>query len=372
MTPEQATLAPPDPHLAAGRRGAAQARRTFDDLAAAFELALGGDGSAAALTRYYTLAGRPVRVRVLGSRLAEALDRPFRHLRREPVDDDAVGLFIDMWDEAETGVTVPGIEAAPDLAVRGQVTASDDGRVLIHERAQTVAGFDRAQRRIAGWVGDARQLTLYEQGRPLHSALLLWHQDRRVQPVHAGLVSLDGQGILLGGQGGSGKSTTALACLKAGFQYQADDYVGVERTPDGYVGHSMYSSTHLEPHHLERFPWLSPYAIPGSLPGEDKSLVLLADAKPDGLSARTSIRALALPRVVDAEETRVRPASRLEALLRLAPSTLLQLPHACATPDGLARLGEMVETIPTFWLELGRDMERIPDRVARLLTEVTS
>lgn len=372
MTPEQATLAPPDAHLAAGRRGAAQARETFDDLAAGFELAVGRFGPASVLIRHYTLAGRPARVRVLGSRLAEALDRPFRHLRRGPAADADVRLFIDMWDEAETGMGVPGIEAAPDLAARGQVTASEDARILIHERAQTVAGFDRAARRVVGWVGDARHLTLYEQGRPLHSALLLWHQDRRVQPVHAGLVSLDGQGILLGGQGGSGKSTTALMCLKAGFQYQADDYVGVERTPDGYVGHSMYSSTHLEPHHIERFPWLQPHAIPGSLPGEDKSLVLLADAKPDGLSAQASIRALALPCVVDAEATRVRPASRLEALLRLAPSTLLQLPHACATPDGLGRLGDMVETIPTFWLELGRDMERIPDRVARLLTEVNS
>ncbi|NIQ53682.1 MAG: hypothetical protein GWN71_09775 [Gammaproteobacteria bacterium] len=147
--------------------------------------------------------------------------------------------------------------------------------------------------------------------------------------------------------------------------------MGVEQTSDGYVGHSMYSSTHLEPHHLERFPWLEPHAIPGRLPGEDKSLVLLADAKPDGLSTHASIRALALPRVVDAEETRFRPASRLEALLRLAPSTLLQLPHACATPDGLGRLGEMVETLPTFWLDLGRDMERIPERAAELLREVT-
>ena len=41
--------------------------------------------------------------------------------------------------------------------------------------------------------------------------------DRNLQYVHAGAVGNKNGGILLVGKGGSGKSSTALACLKSDF-----------------------------------------------------------------------------------------------------------------------------------------------------------
>ena len=201
---------------------------------------------------------------------------------------------------------------------------------------------------------------------------MLWHKDRDVQAIHAGLVARDGEGVLFGGPGGSGKSTTALTCLKAGFEYMADDYVALKALDDGsYEGHSLFCSTHLEPGHLEKFPYLRPHAIPGRLPREDKSLVLLSQVLPEGLSRKARIRAVALPRVVDAPRPSIRPASTIEALLRLAPSSLILLPYAGVAAGEFEKLSRFLETIPTYWLELGSAMDEIPDRIAEILERHT-
>ena len=178
----------------------------------------------------------------------------------------------------------------------------------------------------------------------------------------------DGDGLLFGGPGGSGKSTMALCCLEAGYQYIGDDYVTLRMSPDGgFVGHSVYCSTHVEPGHLGRFPHLQPYAIPGRLPREDKSLVMLSQVRPEGLGRSARIRAVLLPRVVDREGSDFRPASKVASMLRLAPSSLWLLPHAGAGPQEFNRLTRFLESVPTYWFDVGRDFGQIPKRVGEIL-----
>jgi hypothetical protein len=177
-----------------------------------------------------------------------------------------------------------------------------------------------------------------------------------------------GHAILLGGPGGAGKSTTALVSLLAGLEYMGDDYIALQEESGGsYTGHSLYCSTHLTPSHLARFPELVPHAIPGRLPREDKSLVLLSEVRPGELSRKATIRAVALPKVVDAEDTRMRPATTVESLLRMAPSSLLLLPYAGLMENEFERLSKFLEATPKYWLELGRDLAQIPERIGELL-----
>ncbi len=320
--------------------------------------------------RWFTFADRPIRIRVVGHGLARDIFRAFSHLQRDPAPEPA--LTIALFDEGETGVGLPGLEPSDDLNEHGETYASDDGFVVLTARPQTRTALHRVDRDLVGWVADHGKLTQYELGRPLHSELMLWHKDRDVQAIHAGLVARDGQGVLFGGPGGSGKSTTALTCLKAGFEYMADDYVGLQALPDGgYDGHSLFCSTHLEPGHLEKFPYLRPHAIPGRLPREDKSLVLLSDVLPDGLSRKARIRAVALPVVVDAPTPRIRPATTIEALLRLAPSSLILLPYAGVAAGEFEKLSTFLESTPTYWLELGRSMDEIPLRIGEILEKHT-
>ena len=281
-------------------------------------------------------------------------------------------LVVELWDEAETGVGCKGCNIVQYPTAQGTTIASADGRYVVITRSHTRTGFDRVQTGIVGWVSDAKALSLYELGRPLHSELLLWHRDRGLQAIHAGLVGRGQDGLLLGGPGGSGKSTTALTSLLAGLAYLADDYVAVEQHLDGRLtGHSVYCSTHLTPEHLLRFPDLAPYAIPGQLTREDKSLLLLSDMPNANLQSSVTIRAMAFPVVTDSTTTRFRPASRAHALLRLAPSSIMLLPYPDTMGESFKNLAALVERIPVYWLELGRDLAQIPEAVAALIDEVT-
>lgn len=359
--------------FAAGERAA----RLFGRLRYTFETGL-EDHGITSFEGAYRLAGRLVRVRVLGEELARRAHTPIAHLA-VPIPAGTDGcwieppeLSIDLWDESAVGLACAGCVAHEDLTLQARFTSSHEGRFVAEERAQIVTAFDRAANRIIGWVGDARRLTRYEMGRPLHSQLLLWHRDRGVQAVHSGLVARNGSGVLFGGPGGSGKSTVSLTCLGAGLDYLADDYVGLE--PDGrggYLGYSLYSSTAVDPEHMRRcFPDLVQHEIPGELPHEDKSLVLLSELFPAQLPPVAQVRAVALPRVTERVDTMIRPASTFDALLRLAPSSLMALPNSNSGAVGLDVLTDFVSSVPTFWLELGRDLPQIPDAVCEILEEV--
>jgi hypothetical protein len=344
----------------------------YRHLAVAFESAA-SRCAAEVHTRFLTFAGRTARLTIVGRSMAECLMRPFAHLQVSEAPGREPELEIDLWEGASTGVGCAGCEPWPDPAMRAAIGRSADGRWLSRRKAQSWIALDRHEQRIVGWIGDSRRLTQYELGRPLHSQLLLWHMDRGVQALHGGLVARNGHGVLLAGPGGSGKSTVALTCLLAGFSYLADDYVGLEPVDGGerYVGHSLYSSTHLEPEHLRLFPSLMGAAIPGKPPREDKSLIFLAQVPAARLDSSTAITALALPRVVHDETTKWRRAAKIDAVLRLAPSSMMMIPHA-AIAAGLHELSRLVERVPAYWLDLGRNLSEIPRRVEDLLAQAAA
>jgi hypothetical protein len=158
-------------------------------------------------------------------------------------------------------------------------------------------------------------------------------------------------------------------CLSAGFDYLGDDYTGVQAGSDSTpIGHSIYNSSHLDPEHARRFPELWRHAIPATQPFEDKSLILLSNVFHKRLAPSARIRVLLLPRVADADESAVRAASKGEALLRLAPSTLLLLPGQ--NRRGLGFMADLVKAVPCFWLDLGRNLGSIAPRVDEVLAAV--
>jgi len=336
---------------------------------AAFEEALRYDSSVA--ESVYRFAGRVANVRVAGQRLATEIHRPFAHLHLPGDGSPDSHLNVDLWDQAFTGVPCPLPAPTQDLEAPGTIEPSPDGRFVSYRRAGTQYSYDRAQRHLIGWVCDTERMTQFERGRPFMGPLHLWHQDRDVHAVHAGLVSRDGRGVLFGGAGGAGKTTSALMCLEAGFMYLSDDYVGLETIDDGpSIGHSVFCSTHVAPKHLTNFPFLVPHALPGKLSIEDKSLVFLSEVLPERLSQRTQLTVIVLPRVTHQLETTFRRATRAEALFRLAPSSVFLQRASLKGKRALDKLEHLVRHTPAYCLDLGTDPGVIPERVGEILEQV--
>jgi len=322
------------------------------------------------LESYYTFAGQIVRIRIVGRELAEQIGRPFSHLRMNGSVSPAPQLTIDLWDVNETNIRLHVGPARPDLGWADATAVSPDGRFLGQRLPNTFTCLDRKAEHIIGSIAWSDDVFIYERGKPLTRPLVMWHNDRNVHVIHAGLVSRNEQGVLFAGRSGSGKSTSTLACLCAGFNYLSEDFVGLQRLKDGsFVGHSLYNSVFLETDDLARFPDLIPHAIKGRFPYEGKSLILLSQVFPKRLERSVPIKALALPRIVDSPRSRIRPASKGEALLAVGPSSLFMAlsPEDC----GFERLVQLVEHVPSYWLELGRDRSEIPRRVEELLAGAT-
>jgi hypothetical protein len=168
--------------------------------------------------------------------------------------------------------------------------------------------------------------------------------------------------------GGSGKSTSTICCLLEDLCYLGDDFVGLAINPGGgFTGHSLYCTALINPGHMNRYPLLEPACRPGHHVDEDKAVVCFGNFEGVRLAKETSIDAIILPRVVPREDTSFRSASMRDALLALAPSSLLFLPGG--GPRAMDRLADLVTRVPAYWLELGADVRQIAPRVRELLVQ---
>ena len=337
--------------------------RAFDDAVAAFEVARKG---AVVSERHYRVAGHPMQVRIVGPALAEELEKSTAHLRVER-NRDAPLLSVDVWHEAETGIRCPSAGLGSTPAQYGILTASDDRRFVAEQRPHSMSWLDRRTGRVIVWIAAVDRLHIDERARPFHRPLSLRLGDAGIQFVHAGLTTWQGRGALFTGKGGSGKSTTSICCLLGGFGYLGDDFVGLEAGGDGqFHGHSLYGAALTTLGHMQRFPALAAASAKGNHPHEEKSIAWLNQVPGARFQSTTRIDAIVLPKVtLGAEDTVFERASPREALLALAPSSVLYLP--AARPGAMDRLGALVESVPSFRLLLGRDVTRIPGRVQELL-----
>lgn len=344
-----------------------EATRTdlFAEARRSFEAAAHAEG---VYERTASIAGGRVAMRFAGDTIERTLFRAFAHL--ESAGDGVPGMTIHVWDPTASGGSVPPPlpEATDGLRPRYLLRTADKAAV-----AQPGEGFvsllDRPRREAFHWLTDRDRIPSYERGTPFRSLLNWWLAGRGGGFVHAGAVGDERGGVLLGGRGGSGKTTAALVCLRAGMKYVSDDYVAAGAGPVP-VAWGLFGSAKLEPEHSHRFPELAATALP---PADwevgAKVIVFPNEAFPEQVVDSLPVRAVVLPRVVGEGATTVRPVSRAAALAALAPSTVLQLPGAGDTE--LQAIGRLIREVPSFVMEIGEDMDAIPAVVSTVLEEAS-
>lgn len=343
-----------------------QDRIPFNDLQKLFEVALRKHCDATHILDI-DIAGYGVHIKVVGDSLYSIVERAFNHLKIDLSSPPA--LTINIWDQSEAGVDYNFDSYSEGIKPNIFMRASEDGRFVCEERDIGVSWLDRRAHKIIACTKSTQLQYLDERARPLHKLLSTWLHDRGIQFIHSGLISHEGKGLLFVGNGGSGKSTSSISCLQAGIKYLGDDFIGLEMKKDGsFTGHGFFASCLLNVDHLKRFPELQRYAVPANYAYEDKSILYLSDAFAALLEQSTPINAIALPRVVNSDLTSFKPATKAEALLALAPSSVMFLPSP--NVRALDKLAKLVDQVPCFWLLLGRNVDQVPDAVKQLVGEI--
>lgn len=324
--------------------------------------------------RSYRIGGHRVRLRFAGEALISAIDPAIAHLRI-PDDGREPDLGIELFDSVSTETALPFLleqlvavlrwKWYELLDQRREIRGlhGDGLRTVFHLGPDILSALASDTARAVYWIEDAADVPYYEKGYPLSNLLNWWLADRGLLFVHAAAVAF-GEGVaLLPGSGGSGKSTTTLACLRQGG-ILGDDYCLVPARPQGPETpcFSLYNTIKLKSEQdVDRFEHLrqrfSNLERIGDGPDQEKAMLFLHEHFPDTVRTEGRLRAILVPRITGAVETFVAPLSRGEALRALAPSTVFQLAgdsrHAFSALAGLAR------AIPCFELRLGTALDGI-------------
>jgi hypothetical protein len=329
---------------------------------AAFERAYAVSGS----QFWFRVAHRLIRIEIAGDVLRDRLVPALRARAAEPAGSPS--LSIRAWDAAATGIPLPPRPwDLEDDRVRGNLRARPDGDSRVHFQpgSDTFSAFEPRERLGLFWTRNADRLPAWEDASPFRTVMHWWAASEGLQLVHGAAVGNEDGAVLLAGRGGSGKSTTAVACLAASMRFAGDDYVivGDSGAPTVF---SLYGTAKLEPVHAARFPELARFPRWPRRADLDKEVLDLAGENPDLLPESQRLRAILAVHVAPEASTAIRPLSPARVLAALAPSTLLQLPQTDSSALGL--LTRITRGLPGGELRIGRDLTGAPAAIAAFLS----
>lgn len=324
---------------------------------------------------FYLIGGYTVCLQFAGAGLVPYLTPALSHLVTSPTA--APDLTICLWDSASTSTQLPlligslvellEVNWTSHLGPRKEVKGYDGDRIRsnFHIGPNILSVLDRQQNLACYWIKDAENLPYWEKGSPLQTILNWWTTEHRRQYVHAGAVGLLDGGVLLAGKGGSGKSSTALACIDSPLVYASDDYCLLSIDPTPYV-YSLYNTAKLKGQEdLDRFPRLAPWVNNHDRLEAEKAMLFLHQHCPAKVVTGFPIKAVLVPQVTGKPDTHLRPTTAATALRALAPSTMFQLAGSGQT--ALQMMSSLVKQVPCYALELGTDVAQIPSVIANLL-----
>lgn len=317
--------------------------------------------------RWFRIGGHDLLLRFAGPGAVPAIAPAFAHLGSAPAGKPE--LVVDIWDSASTGAAPPPTpEVEPDSPVGAFYFFEDPPvRGVFQPGIQALSAVDLRADRAWYWLADPAVLPYWERAAPIRQILHWWMATRGHQQVHGGAVGTPDGGVLLVGSPGSGKSTSSLVSLASELRYAGDDYSMVSIEPRPWV-HSLFSSGKVHPENLSRLPHLRPALWNADRLTTEKAVVFVDQHFPGRPIEGFPLRAIVVPRITKGAHTRAVPASRAAALIALAPSTVFQL-HTAGS-EALRYMTRLVHHVPTYLLELGRDVSEIPGVILALLDDL--
>jgi hypothetical protein len=202
---------------------------------------------------------------------------------------------------------------------------------------------------------------------PGHVAIAAWLAARGSFLMHAAGVAIDGRGLLLIGAGGRGKTTTALAAARHGFDFLGDDLCIVSPNASGQSGHllhGLYATAKLNPDSRERLG-LAAWPVLGATP-KGKVVTQL----PPEIGFARSVPLAAIVHVGPSRHagprmTRLPPR---EALRQLGTASGPMLTVSRPSGAWLGAMAALARDVPVVSLALDWNLDDVVDSLATIAT----
>jgi hypothetical protein len=300
---------------------------------------------------YFRLAGR-FTVRVMFGR--EGISLPFRkaltQLETEVAEPD---LSICVWDSMHSASFTPPCPSWDnDGQFVGQTVVNSRGvRIACEMQPNRLSVVDNKRNLGLFWIDDVDKFPWFEQCRPLRNILHWWLAEKRLYIVHAACIGFRQGCILVIGDAGSGKSTTALSTLDSELQFCSDDLCLIGLNNDTAWSYNLYNAGKLE--HFERLPNLQRYVWNTSRAPDEKAVIFVQEGFPQKLLLDAPISAIVWPCISDEPMSRLEPTTAGEVLRVLAKSTVVET--IGGSPEDFLGIFKTCAKVPCYRLHAGKD-----------------
>ena len=196
--------------------------------------------------------------------------------------------------------------------------------------------------------------------RPAVASISAWATHNEVFPLHAGAVCQESNGLVLVGEGGRGKTTTALALAMCGWSLIADDRCFVNAHNDDLLMHALYKTSIVTSEVANRFPEMLGEHIGITVEGKIASYL----PKTIKFAQSAKIRGLVLLSQNNDEPYQMTRLTPREALA--AWQQAFMFTHISLSPERslFSLLTKASRTVPAWRMNLGWDFAQI-DRALR-------
>jgi hypothetical protein len=341
-------------------------REFYEDV---LQAALTAEARVGPIERYFDIAGARLRIIFAGPALEAALTGALAHIEVPAGPADAT---FHVWDTESTDVTMRPPPCPVDCFTdRGDIwgMAGDRYRFAFHWSEFSVNVADPRTGVSVYWVRSVDVLPYWAKASPLRTLIHWMMETRGCQLLHAAAVG-DAEGaVLITGRGGSGKSTTALACLAAGMHYVGDDYLVVQPgDPDTGIAPravSLYATAKLNPEQADRFPQFAALITNRHAVSDEKAVLGLWPAREAQIVRSLPIRAVLTPEITPREQTDFAPVSRTALQHAASFTTMSQLPYAGRWTHTF--IDTLIGSVPGLTIRLGSDLNGVSRAIATLL-----
>jgi len=312
----------------------------------------------------YEIAGLPVRFRYLDPRIKEQVSPAFQHLCTAMNIQPELTVLLD-------GASSP-LASLPqwfDWDGWGErdiwVVKVAEMMLIIQKNIQAIVALDYLS--MTGYWCELHPIgmTYLARAAPLRRLLAHWFGSRGRYLFHGAAVGESEGGVLILGAGGSGKSTTALACLEDGMSYAGDDrcLLSMHGSPHVY---SLYGTAKLMD--ISQFPSFASVVDMDGKTCDEKAMFYLHQLSDNTLHCGFPLRAILLAHIEDIQETEISPASHARGFLALAASGALHLPET--RKQALLCFNSVARQLHVYDLKLGANIRSTPGAIRKLLWEL--
>jgi hypothetical protein len=320
-----------------------------------------------AIARRYRIAGMPVALHVGASGGAQDMLRAIEPLA-SPGDTAPAVLSLHVWDGRGDAIPLPESpvlrrDGAPEAGLGGY--SGDSLRAFYQPVAGALSLLDSANGTGHWWLRDTATAPYYERAAPFKHVLQWWIADRGGAMLHSAAVGVDGAGLLIAGPSGSGKSSSALACVDAGFSFASDDYVLIDAAHPPRA-HMAYATAKVLRSSLARHAHLEQH-FRNLARDDEKPMLFVDETAPDRIGSALSLRAVVLPVVAHRATTGLSPIRPAEMLRALAPSSVMLFP--LAGDAAFRRMADLCRELPCWRAELADDPADVAGALRELLAK---